>query len=84
MGAILRSLPSCWEATGNMCTCFAACRLLSDAARQAALPHLAKSKGNIVNMSSMMSQTYKTIQMAYNASKAMEDAVSTCQRNLNP
>lgn len=43
---------------------------------QAALPHLVKSRGNIVNMSSMMSQTYKTIQMAYNASKAMEDAVS--------
>ena len=42
---------------------------------QAALPHLIKSKGNIVNMSSMMSQTYKTVQMAYNASKAMEDAV---------
>ena len=43
---------------------------------QAALPHLVKSKGSIVNMSSMMSQTNKTIQMAYNASKAMEDAVS--------
>jgi len=27
-------------------------------------------------MSSMMSQTNKTIQMAYNASKTMEDAVS--------
>ena len=44
---------------------------------QAALPHLIKSKGTIVNMSSMMSQTNKTIQMAYNASKSMEDAVST-------
>jgi len=43
---------------------------------QAALPHLIKSKGTIVNMSSMMSQTNKTIQMAYNASKTMEDAVS--------
>ena len=84
MGAILRSLPSCSEANGNMYTCFAVCPSLSDAARQAALPHLAKSKGNIVNMSSMMSQTYKTIQMAYNASKAMEDAVSICQRTLSP
>ena len=44
---------------------------------QAALPHLIKSRGNIVNMSSMMSQTNKTIQMAYNASKSMEDAVSS-------
>ncbi|KAL0044428.1 hypothetical protein WJX82_006022 [Trebouxia sp. C0006] len=43
---------------------------------QAALPHLIKSRGTIVNMSSMMSQTNKTIQMAYNASKTMEDAVT--------
>ena len=51
-------------------------------ALQAALPHLMKSRGNIVNMSSMMSQTHKTIQMAYNASKAMEDAVSTIFESL--
>lgn len=43
---------------------------------QAALPHLIKSRGTIVNMSSMMSQTNKTIQMAYNASKSMEDAIT--------
>ena len=36
--------------------------------------------GTIVNMSSMMSQTNKTIQMAYNSSEAMEDAVSASCR----
>ena len=47
---------------------------------QAALPHLKKSKGTIINMSSMMSQINKTAQMAYSASKSIEDAVgrSSC------
>ncbi|KAL3148701.1 hypothetical protein ABBQ38_014114 [Trebouxia sp. C0009 RCD-2024] len=43
---------------------------------QAALPYLERNKGTIINMSSMMSQTNKTAQMAYNASKSMEDAVT--------
>lgn len=64
----------------SYCACigrgaFGTCNINFAHAVQAALPHLRKSRGNIVNMSSMMSQTYKTIQMAYNASKAMEDAV---------
>ena len=41
----------------------------------AALPHLVESQGAIVNISSVMSTQHVPAQIAYNASKAMQDAV---------
>lgn len=42
---------------------------------QAALPHLVESRGAVVNISSVMSTQHIPAQIAYNASKAMQDAV---------
>ena len=42
---------------------------------QAALPYLVESRGAVVNISSVMSTQHIPAQIAYNASKAMQDAV---------
>ncbi len=48
---------------------------MGDVCMQAAMPHLLESKGAIVNISSVMSRQYLPAQIAYNASKAMQDSV---------
>ena len=44
---------------------------------QAALPHLIESQGAVVNISSVMSTKCVPAQIAYNTSKAIQDAVGT-------